>query len=180
MRRNAGLVLLCGFMLPLIVAASASAQGAQLQVDVPNPVPGQAITVTGNFSGTAPSSDVQIHLNTRTGRLLTTTAVTSSRISATFPVPGDLAPGWYLLVATQTVNANGRQAAFSPGRTRIKVRAAAAGTAVPGRGRGGLPDSPAGLLAVGSVLLLLTAGATLTARKIRRRTRPELHQRAGV
>jgi hypothetical protein len=172
MRRKVLLAMACALALPLVVTATAFGQGAQLLVDVPNPIPGQAITVTGAFSATAPSSDVQIHLNTRSGRLLTTTPVTSGRISATFPVPGDLSPGWYLLVATQTTTANGRQASFSPGRTRIHVRAAAAGAVAPTGG--GLPDSPLGLLAAGTALLLLATGVTLTARRIRSRARPEL------
>ena len=174
MRRKVGLFLACGVVLPLVVAASASAQGTTLLVDVPNPVPGQAITVTGAFGATAPSTSVGIHLNTRGGRLLATTAVTSGRISATFPVPPDLAPGWYLLVATQYTIANGRSASFAPGRARIHVRAGVAGASARGGGGGGLPDSPLGLLAVGCALVLLATGATFTVRRIRTLKRPQV------
>lgn len=175
MRRKLGLFVVCGLLSSLVVTASAFGQGSVLQVNVKEPVRGQAITVTGtSFSSAAGRSPVNIRLNTRSGRVLATpTPDSAGRITATFPVPSDLAPGWYLLVATQTATANGRHLGFTPGRTRINVRASAAGAVVPG-GRGGLPDSPPGLVALGAALLLLTAGATFTARRLRASNRPQL------
>ncbi len=175
MGRKLGLFFICGLLLPLAATTSAFGQGSTLQVNVKEPVRGQAITVTGtSFTGAAGNSPVNIRLNTRSGRVLATpTPDSAGRINATFPVPNDLAPGWYLLVATQTTTANNRHLGFTPGRTRIFVRAASAGAAAPG-GRGGLPDSPLGLVALGSALALLTAGATLTARRLRTSDRPQL------
>ncbi len=175
MGRKLGLFFICGLLLSLVATTSAFGQGSTLQVNVKEPVRGQAITVTGtSFSRDAGRSPVNIRLNTRSGRVLATSSVDSAnRITATFPVPSDLAPGWYLLVATQTATANGRHIGFTPGRTRIRVRASSAGTAAPG-GRGGLPDSPPALVILGAAAVLLTAGATLTARRLRTSNQPQL------
>ena len=177
MRRKVGLFVVCGLMLPLVVTATAGAQGSTLQVDVPQPTPGQVITVTGNnFSGAAGNSPVNIRLSTRGGQVLASATPNSAgNISATFPVPPGLSPGWYLILATQTTTANGRHRAFTPGRTRIRVRAASRSAAAPpARGGGGLPGSPLGLVAVCSVLVLLATGATLTARRTRTLNRPQV------
>ena len=175
MRRKLGPYFVCCLLSSLVVTSSAFGQGSVLQVNVKEPVRGQAITVTGtSFSGAAGHSPINIRLNTRSGRVLATpTPDSAGRITATFPVPNDLAPGWYLLIATQTTTANNRHRAFTPGRTRIRVRASAAGATAPG-GRGGLPDSPPGLVALAAALVLLTAGATLTARRLRMSNRPQL------
>lgn len=175
MRRKLGLFFVGGLLSSLVLTASAFGQGSVLQVNVKEPVRGQAITVTGtNFSSAAGRSPVNIRLNLRSGRVLATpTPDSAGRISATFPVPPDLAPGWYLLIGTQTVTANGRQLSFTPGRTRIRVRASAAGAAAPG-GRGGLPGSPPALVILGSAVVLLTAGATLTVRRLRTSNRLQL------
>ena len=178
MRRNVGLVFLGAVVLPMVAAASASAQGSVLILDDYTPQPTQAVNAKAAFSATAPSSNVQIRLNGRSGRLLHTTPVSSGRIDATFAIPGDVAPGTYLLVATQFNTANQRPASFSPARARIRVGASSAGTAAPpGGGRGILPDSPVGLVALGSVLLALAAGMTFAARRIRTQTRPQLGNR---
>ena len=175
MRRKARLFFVCGVVLPLVVAATASGQGSVLQVDVKEPARGQVITVTGtSFTAGAGNSPVRIRLSTRSGRVLTTAAPDSSgRIRASFPVPPDLSPGWYLILATQTTTVNNRARSFTPGRARILVRAAGAASAAPG-GRGGLPDSPLGLVALGFALVLLATGATLTARRLRTLNRPRL------
>ncbi len=177
MRRKVGLFLVCAFALPLVVAATASAQGATLQVSDQQPAPGQQVLVTGNgFSSGAGRTPVSIRLSSRTGReLASATPTAGGLISTNVLIPPNLQPGWYLLVGTQEIEANRRAAPFTPGRTRIRVRAASAGAvAPPPGGRGGLPGSPLGLLAMGSALVALATGATLTARRLRTADRPQL------
>jgi hypothetical protein len=180
MRRKLGLFLVCGLVLPLVVAASASAQGSTLLVSDSTPTPGQAITVTGRgYSAPAGTSSISLRFNRRNATPFASPVPdTLGRISATFPAPST--PGWYLILATQTTTANNRQRSFSPGRTRIKVSTTGTAATVPtgGGGRGVLPDSPLGLLAVGSALLLLAAGTTLTVRRIRTLNRPQLDSQA--
>lgn len=180
MRRKLGLFLVCGLVLPLVVAASASAQGATMMVTPKTASPGQVVTVrsfSGGFSTAAGTSGVVIRLDTRTGRVLrTVTPDARGNINVEFPLPGDVPAGWRLLVATQTVDANGRQRGFTPARTRLRVGGAAAGSAAPGGpgGSPGSPGSPLGLLALGSGLILLLTGGALTARKLRTPNRSPL------
>lgn len=177
MRRKAGLVFVCGLVLPLVVAATASAQGALIRVTPKAAAPGAVVNVrsfNGNFSTAVGSSAVFIRLATRNGRVLRSTSPDArGNINVEFPLPPDLQPGWHLLLATQTVDANGRQRGFTPGRTRLRITAASAGSAAPA-GRGGSPGSPVGLLAIGSALILLATGAALTARSLRTLNRPQL------
>lgn len=177
MGRKIGLFSVCGLLLPLAFAASASAQGTNLIVTPKTARPGDTVNVrtfSGSFTNAAGSSGVVIHDGTRTGRVLrNTTADARGNINVDFPLPADLQLGWHLLVATQTIDANDRQRSFTPGRTRLRVVATLGGAAAPG-GRGGLPDSPLGLLALGSALILLATGATLTARRLRTLNRPSL------
>ena len=175
MGRKVGLFLACGLVLPLVVAATAS---AQMLVTPKSARPGDVVNVrnfNGSFTSGAGTSGVVIRLNTRTGRVLrTTTPDARGNINVDIPLPGDLPLGWHLLIGTQTSEANGRQRAFTPLRTRVRVVAAGqAGSSAPG-GRGGLPDSPLGLLAIGSALAILATGAALTARKLRTLNRPPL------
>lgn len=172
MRRKVWLFFVCGLVLPLLVAASASAQGATMVVTPKTARPGDVVNVrsfNGGFSSAAGTTNVVIRLATRTGRILRTADVDPrGNINVDFPLPGDLQPGWQLLLGTQTIEVNNRQRSFTPGRTRLLVTAAAArgGSAAPGGGRFS-PGSPLGLLAIGSALILLATGATLTARKLR-------------
>ncbi len=170
MRRKVGLFFMCGVVLPLAFATTAS---AQVDVSPKDPKPGDTVKVSsfGGFSGTG--GTVFIRLSTRDGRLLKATAPDPrGSIDTEFVMP-DVPPGWHLLVLTQPVEANGRQRGFTPLRARINVQSASAGAAAPG-GRGGLPGLPPGLVAVGSALLLLATGATLTARRLRTLNRPQL------
>lgn len=173
MRRRVGLVFAGGPLLALVLAATAAGQGSTLQVNVQEPTPGQAITVTGNnFSAAAGNSPVNIRLSSRNGRVLSSPTPNSlGVITATFPVPPDLSPGWYLILATQTTTANNRTRAFTPGRTRIHVRAPGAARGAAGGGRGG---PPVGLLALGGALVLIGTGAALAVRRIRTLRRPQL------
>jgi len=175
MRRRVGLFLMVSLVLPLVVAASASAQGSTLRLS-PNPAsPGDVVTATATsgYSAGAGISGVSIRLSTRSGQVLRATSPDGAGgFSASFPLPA-LSPGWYLILATQTT-ANGRQRAFTPGRTRLLVRAAPAGAdAAPAGGQGGLTP-PLALSAGVLALILLAAGATLAARRRWTPNRPHL------
>lgn len=170
MRRYVGLYSMVGLLLPLVVAATASAQGASLEVNPKMASPGQPVTVTGGgYTQTGGGlSGASIRLSTRNGLELANEPVdTAGRIEASFPVPQGLAPGWYLIIGTQIVEANGRQKSFTPGRTRLRVVAAAkdsAGAAASSDG-GGLPGGPGWLTAGALALAFLAAGSTLAARR---------------
>jgi hypothetical protein len=174
LRRRIGLFLVVGVVLPLVVAATASAQGSTLQLSVQTASPGQSVTATGgSFSSAAGFSSVSIRLSTRDGRILTdATPDSRGRIEARFRAPS-VDPGEYLILATQT-SANGRQRAFTPARTTLRVVAAGSGAVAPpggGSPGGGPPIAP--LAAATLALTLLAAGSTLTVRRLRTtRARP--------
>ena len=160
MKRKFGLFLVCGAVLPLMFAASAHAQGAVMLVSPKVATPGQLVTVTGSGFG---NGDVNIRLNRRNSELIGGTVTdTSGRISTTIAAPAT--PGHYLVIGIQTTP-NGRQRAFTPGRTRLRVVAAAAkgaGGAAPSDGFG-----PTILVVAGLGFLLLAGGLTLTIRRQR-------------
>lgn len=169
MRRNVGLFLAVGCLLPLAFAANASAQGANLDVAPKMASPGQVVTVTGSgYSQTGGGlSGASIRLSTRNGQELVTDSVdTAGRIDASFPVP-NVPPGWYLIIANQTVDANGRAKSFTPGRTRLRVVAASrrSAAAAAGGGSSGWPSQPAWLAIGGIGLIMLATGSTLAARR---------------
>ncbi len=164
MVRRLMLALVVASVAPLVVAATASAQGTTLQVNPKVVRPGDLVTVTGgSFSSSVGSSRVSIRLNTRDGRILLAAANTNTRgqlEDAQFPMPL-VSPGVYLVLGTQTT-ARGRQVGGTPGRTTIRVEGAAAGAAIPPAGdRGGPPAAFPAILA----LLLLATGSAL-ARKL--------------
>ena len=170
MRRNLGLSVVVGLVASLVVAATASAQGANLDVSPKAASPGQVVTVTGGgYTQTGGGlSGASIRLSTRNGLELANEPVdTAGRIEASFPVPQNLAPGWYLIIGTQIVEANGRQKSFTPGRTRLQVVAAAKGDAAAAASSdgGGLPGAPGWLTAGAIALALLAAGSTVAARR---------------
>lgn len=166
MRRKFGLLLVCGAVLPLMFAAGAHAQGAVMLVSPKVATPGQLVNVTGSGFGTA--GDVNLRLNTRDGVPVGGTVTdTSGRISTTIAAPAT--PGEYLLIGTQTTP-NGRQRAFTPGRTRLRVVAAAAkGAAGAAPSDGFAPAIPS---AAGLGLLLLAGGLMFTVRRQRALRRP--------
>ena len=173
MSRKLGLVALVGTMVSMAFTANAWAQGATLTVTPQVASPGQVVTVNGSgFSQTGGGlSDASIRLSKRNGIELAGEPVdTAGRVSVQFPVPPNLPPGWYLLIGTQIVEANGRQKSFTPGRTRLRVVAAkaAATAAAPSSGDGGWPG-PALPFALGGALVLLAAGGLLTARRLHNR-----------
>ncbi len=169
MRRRVGLFLVAGVILPLVVAATASAQGSTLRLSTQVASPGETVTATGgSFTTAAGASTVSIRLSTRDGQILTdATPDTRGEIEARLRIPS-VSPGWYLVLATQTT-ANGRQRAFTPARTRLLVRASGTGAVTPPAGGSPGEGPPAGVLLAGilAVVILLAAGSTLTARRLR-------------
>jgi len=129
MKRKVGLFLVFGAAVPLAVASTAWACGvlATLSLNTKVAAPGQAVTVTGkNYSNTAEGgpSPVTVRLKSRSGAALTTVAATNGKIEDTFTVPANTAPGWYVVLATQTL-ANGNPKSGTPGRTTLRVQGSA-------------------------------------------------------
>ena len=170
MKRKFALMFVVGLLLPLGTAANAGAQGATLVVTPSSATPGTVVTVTG--SGYNPStaniaSGVNIRLNTRDSEPLANSNVTSQgTISATFPLPPSLTPGQYLLIATQT-STRGRHTFGGPGRTKLRITAAANATAVPGHAPPpGEPPPPGVVLGTILALVALTGGIAVCGRRL--------------
>lgn len=194
MRRKVGLFLVFGAVLPLAVASVAWACGvlATLTVDQKVAAPGQAIAVTGkNYSAAAGASAVTVRLKNRTGTVLATTAPDSNgRINTSFPVPANLSPGWYTVMATQN-NANGTPKSGTPGRTNLRIqgtrkrsavaapwgstKAAGPGASAAPVGQSSPSQSPLPIvLAAVLSLSMLAAGWTLVGRRNRTVAGPQL------
>lgn len=197
MRRKFGLLFVFGAVLPLAAASAAWACGVLATLTLP-PVaaPGATITATGkNYSaptsGTGTptgASDVTIRLQSRTGRIISTTAPPEGgRLNKTFTIPADVSPGWYVVLAMQN-NANGTPKSGTPGRTTLRIQGAAAGAAASpwsasgpsgpassqsASGQGGGAMLPMGLAALLS-LSMLAAGWTLVSRRGRPLSGPQL------
>lgn len=169
MRRRVGLFLFCGLVLPLIVVANASAQGATLELIPNSGKPGDQITANGfSFSGDNPNIEgPKIRFSRRDGAVLkTATVTTQNTFSTTFTVP-NVAPGEYLVLATQT-SVRGRSTS-GPGRAKFRVTAAAAGAAAAPGGGTSQTVVVLGTLMVGLVLL---AAGTVAVRRLRAPNRP--------
>lgn len=172
MRRRVGLFLVCGLVLPLVAATSASGQGAVIELNPESGPPGTVINVTGSgFTGSSPAvaPGVQIRLSTRDAEPEKNPSVSPQRtISDSFPIPAGLAPGEYLVIATQT-SVRGRHLFGTPGRAKLRVTAAGATAAVP-PGR----SASQATVAIGGVIvaLLLLAGGAVAVRRQRASHRP--------
>lgn len=177
MRRRIGLFLVTGMLLPLAVAAEASAQGATLTVTAPSTgqaTPGQVITVTGTgFNPTnAHVGGVDIRLNTRDSEPLANTNPTpQGTITAEFPLPqaASLPPGEHLLIGTQ-VTTRGRHTFGTPGRTKLRIVAGTRGEEASAAGFPG--DVPPAALAGILALVALTGTVVFCARRLRTLDRP--------
>lgn len=164
MRRKVGLILVFGAALPLAAASVAWACGvlATLSLDKKVAAPGDPLTVSGrNYANTSPTgaSEVAVRLKSRSGKVLTTVAASSGKIEDTFTLPANTAPGWYVVLATQT-NFNGTQKAGTPGRTTLRVQSASKSAEV-------VPAAPWASTNGGSgsqspLVLILAAGLSLT------------------
>jgi hypothetical protein len=126
MRRKVGLFLVFGAVLPLAAASAAWACGvlATLKLDTKVASPGQQITATGkNYSPSPAASGVTLTLKTRSGQVLSTaSAVGTGTINQPFTLPQNLSPGWYVVIASQTLN--GVPKTGTPGRTSLRVQGA--------------------------------------------------------
>jgi len=171
MRRRVGLLFAFGLLLPLVLAAQASAQGALLAVSPSTATPGQEVTVTG--SGYNPSTGnvggVNFRLSTRDNPVLGNSSVSpQNTVSATFPLPDSLTPGVYLLIGTQ-VTVRGRHTFGTPGRAKLRIVSSA--SAVPA---GRTPAEPPPAVLVGTILaaIALLGGSALCVRRLRTLDRP--------
>lgn len=116
-------------------AAYACAVLTTLELNRSKARPGATITATGgNYrqsTETAPVTDVEIRLDSRTGRLLATATPTPDRrIEATFDVP-KVKAGWHTVLATQYNASTGAPVAGTPGRAQLKIRRTSSGAMVP-------------------------------------------------
>jgi hypothetical protein len=126
--------LLVGFAIVAVPVGLASAAFAcqvlaTLSVTPTSGPSGTSVTATGgNYSSSASASNIEIHLDSRTGRVLASTrAGGDGSLNVTFPVSG-VAVGYHTLVATQ-YNANGTPKSGTPGRASFQVTASRAATA---------------------------------------------------
>ncbi len=172
MRRRVGLFLFCGLVLPMVIVANASAQGAVLELTPTSGPPGTVINVSGSgFSGSsaAITGGVDIRLNTRDAEPRANGLPGSNgRFTTSFSIPPGTASGEYLVIGTQT-SVRGRHVFGTPGRAKLRVTAASASTsAPPGRG------TSQATVALGSLMvaLVLLAGGTLAVRRQRAHNRP--------
>ena len=168
MRRRVGLLLLCGLVLPLVVVANASAQGAVLELTPKSGPAGTVITVAGasyNPSNeTTITGGVNIRLNTRDAEPLANGLPgTNGRFTTSFAIPPGTPTGEHLVIGTQTTVRN-RHTFGTPGRAKLLVTAASAsGSAPPGRGTSRATITLGSLM----VALVLLAGGTLAVRRQR-------------
>ena len=171
MRRRVGLFLFCGLVLPLVLTANASAQGAVLELTPKSGPPGTVITVAGSsYNGstaTTITGGVNIRLDTRDAEVLANGLPgTNGRFTTSFPIPAGTTPGEHLVIGTQTT-VRDRHTFGTPGRAKLTVTAAASSaSAPPGRG------TSQATIAVGSLMvaLVLLAGGALAVRRQRAHT----------
>ena len=165
MRRKVGIFLVFGAVVPLVVASAAWACGvlATLSLDKRVAAPGEVVNASGrNWSTAAGASPVTIRLRTRDGQELATTAAqTGGRIGTSFPVPANLSPGWYVVLATQ-YNANGTPKSGTPGRTTLRVQGSAKSAEAAPAAWGSQPAGPADGGSGGLLVVLLAGALSLT------------------
>ena len=125
MKRKIGLILVFGAALPLVAVSAAWACGvlATVTLDTKVAAPGQTVTATGKNYSSAADAPVTIRLKSRSGQVLATTNAECVEPGSTRPSPcrPTLSPGWYVVLATQTL-ANGTPKSGTPGRTTLRVQ----------------------------------------------------------
>lgn len=187
MKHKVGLMLMVGGVLPLGVASTAwaCASLANLKLDSRVVQPGDAVAVTGtgfsDFHGGSNVGDspVTLRLKARNGVVLqdNVEVTTDRRISTTVKLPADMAPGYYVMLGTQT-RADGSAVKGTPARFAFRVKGTARQSVVASpwssasngptsssaTGNGGLDGQP---LLIGGILslTLLGAGSVLVARR---------------
>ena len=187
MKRKAGLLLMVGAMLPLGAASTAWACASLATIAMERNVsPGQTVSVAGRgFSdahagATAGDSLVTLRLKARNGKILQDGVdVTGGRINTTLKLPTDMAPGFYVMLATQT-KSDGTARAGTPARYAFKVSGTAVSAAPAASPWSSAPGGPAQsasfagdrgfnsqTLLVGGILslTLLAAGSVLVGRR---------------
>lgn len=166
MRRRVGLFLFCGLVLPLIVTASASAQGAVIELTPSSGPSGTLVTVTGS-GFTAPNAPVgapQLRFSTRDAEPIKPVTVVQGGFTDSFPIPPGLAPGEYLVIATQQTS-RGAHVFGTPGRAKFQVTAGAAAAAAAVPPSRSVSQATVALGGVLIALLLLAGGATAVHRR---------------
>lgn len=124
------LVLGCFVAAALSIIGGSAAFACQTLATLSaNPRSGPVGTVVslsgGNYSGAANASNIDIHLNSRTGPIVASTrAAANGTFSTTFTVPSSMAVGYHTLIATQT--RNGVPVSGTPGRSSFQVTAGTA------------------------------------------------------
>jgi len=190
MRRKVVLLILVVAVAPLSVASTAWACAALATLKMESKVlkPGQTVAVTGSgFSDThsglgAGDSAVSLRLKSRRGKVLKEVDAVSGKISTTLGMPATMAPGYYVLLATQT-QADGSARAGTPARYAFRVTGAPEGQTVAAPPWSNAPGGPSssgpvagdaggvngGPLLVGGILAvtLLAAGSVLVGRRNR-------------
>jgi hypothetical protein len=176
MRRRIGFLFICSAAIPIAVfAATAWGCGSltTLQSSPKAAAPGATINVTGrNFSTSTSFSPVQIRWNSRTGQIIKEVALTTASggaFSENVQIPAGIAPGWYVVNATQYNLTNGTPKSGSPARTTVRVQGSGASSAAPwgaakptGTSGPGTPDLP--LPGIILSVALLATGLALVAR----------------
>jgi LPXTG-motif cell wall-anchored protein len=134
-RVRAALVSFGVVAIPVALASAAFAcqSLSTLQLSAKSGPSGSTVTATGgNWSAAASSSNVDIHLDTRTGPVLASTKPATGSSTISTPVTISASTGYHVLIATQS--ANGVPRAGTPGRASYQVTAgpaAASATTLP-------------------------------------------------
>jgi len=171
--------------IPLAVAATAFACGSLATLKLNRataPAGAEVKAVGGNFNSSPRASTVQLRFNGRSGKVLWEgRPAANGRLTGTFAAPG-AAPGYYVIVATQT-GPDGRPAAGTPGRAPLRIKRAAAGSrsaaaipavpfAAPPSGDGAPPAvTPVAVMTIGLLGLVLIGGGAGVSRLVRHRRR---------
>ena len=203
MKRRLGFFLIVGAAVSLVAVSTAWACGvlATLKANTKTAAPGATVGLSGEHYGSPTSNTaVSIRLNSRTATPIgTATPNSAGVINTNVALPGNLSPGWYVILATQNRTSGGNDTGVpksgTPGRTTLRVQGAAAarnggGVAVTPWGPGSKPTGGSGaalavnagsssssaflptLLGIVLSLGLLGTGVTLVART--RASRPQL------
>ena len=134
---GAGLLVLSG---PVVFGSTASANCLATLHAKPRVAPaGSTVTLFGtNYSSSGTSSNIEIRLDGRAGRVIGSFTPRSGLQNVPITVPADVPPGLHTLVATQ-YTAAGNPVSCTPGRATIEVTAA---PRAPGEGSFAAPLAP--------------------------------------
>lgn len=145
------------------MAASAALACQSLATLSANPRSGPVgtnVTLTGaNYSGSSTASNVDIHVDSRSGPIVASTrADASGKINVTFSVPGEMTSGYHTLLATQTVN--GVPKSGTPGRTSFQVTGTSASSSASAD-----PSSLSTPVGLGALVLVGIVGLIISRRR---------------